>query len=400
MLKNKSKAIAIIFLIVFIDLVGFGLILPLSSYLAKDFGATGMQIGMLMMIYSLMQFIFSPIWGRLSDKVGRRPILLMSLLCSGLSYVGYSFSTSLTELFIWRALAGVFGANISTAMAYMADISDAKDRSKSMGLVGAAFGLGFMTGPFLGGILGDIGPSISTAPPFGRNFSALIAGIICFVNFIAAYFILKESLTTKSVKVRKSRWELLKSHALRPRISSLLLMGFLTTFAMAHMESTIFLYVMDKFQWSLRFTSFGFAYIGLVIVFTQGFLIRKLLPIYGERILLIAGVLLASVGLLAIPFVTGPYTMALSQTFFAIGTGLINPCLTGSLSLLSGKDEQGEIMGVYQSMSAMGRILGPALGGIVYDQLGHSSPYLLAGAIMLVTVILANKAIAMTEKKA
>ncbi len=400
MLKNNSKAIAVVFVIVFIDLVGFGLILPLSSYLAKDFGATGIQIGLLMMIYSLMQFLFSPVWGRISDRIGRRPILLMSLLFSGMSYLGYSFSTSLTELFIWRALAGVFGANISTAMAYMADISEAKDRSKSMGLIGAAFGLGFMTGPFLGGILGDIGPSISTEVPFGRNFSALVAGCICFLNFIAAYFVLKESSKTRSIRKRKSRWNLVKAYALRPRVGSLLLMGFLSTFAMAHMESTIFLYVMDKFEWSLRFTSFGFAYIGLVIVFTQGYLIRKLLPKYGERNLLIAGVILAAIGLLSIPAVVGPYTMALSQTFFAIGTGLINPCLTGSISLLSNSDEQGEIMGVYQSMTAMGRILGPALGGFVYDSFGHSSPYFLAGGIMLFTMLMAKKGISQVEKKA
>lgn len=398
MLKNKSGAIAIIFTIVFIDLVGFGLILPLSSFLAKDFGATGLQIGLLMMIYSLMQFLFSPFWGRLSDRVGRRPILLMSLLCSGLSYIGYSFSTSLVELFIWRGLAGVFAANISTAMAYMADISEAKDRSKSMGLIGAAFGLGFMTGPFIGGILGDIGPSISTEAPFGRNFSALVAGLICLLNFAAAYFILKESLATKNPRPRKSRWELLKAHAFRPRVSPLLLMGFLATFAMAHMESTIFLYVMDKFGWSLRFTSFGFAYIGLIIVFTQGFLIRKLLPKYGEKKLLISGVILAGVGLLAIPLSQGPWTMALCQTFFAIGTGLYNPSLTGSLSLLAGKEEQGEILGVFQSMSSMGRILGPALGGVVYDQIGHSAPYIFAGLIMLFSVVLAKHGVKKEEK--
>jgi MFS transporter, DHA1 family, tetracycline resistance protein len=398
MLKNKSSATAIIFVIVFIDLVGFGLILPLSSYLAKDFGASGLQIGLLMMIFSLMQFLFSPVWGRLSDRVGRRPILLMSLLCSGLSYVGYAFSTSLVELFIWRGLAGLFGANISTAMAYMADISDTKDRSKTMGLVGAAFGLGFMTGPFLGGILSDVGPYISMSPPFGHNFSALVAGGICFINFIAAYFVLHESLDVKNVRPRKSRWDLFKSHALKPRIGSLLLMGFLGTFAMAHMESTIFLYVMDKFGWSLRFTSFGFAYIGLVIVFTQGFLIRKLLPRYGERQLLMAGVLLVSIGLFYTPLAIGPLTLALSQTFFAIGTGFINPSLSGSLSLLSARDEQGEIMGVYQSMTAMGRILGPALGGFVYDSWGHASPYILAGSVMLICLGLAKSGISAAEK--
>ena len=391
MQKGKKASLIIVFMIVFMDLVGFGMILPLSTYLAKDFNASPTEIGLLMTLFSLMQFIFSPFWGKLSDRIGRRPVLLMSLLCSGLSYIGYAYASELWMLFLWRGLAGLFSANISTAMAYIADITEEKDRSKSMGLIGAAFGLGFMMGPFIGGLLGSKGSLISSEPPFGQNFAALIAGCICILNFLFALKILKESKKDSKVRERKSRLLLLKQHFLRPDIGKLLLLTFLSVFSMAHMESTIFLYAIEKYDWSFEILNYGFAYIGFVIVFTQGFLIRKLLPKFGEKILLRMGILSASLGLFYIPFVEGLWGMAVSQTFFALGTGLINPSLTGSISILTSAEEQGEVMGVNQSMSALGRILGPALGGFIYGHFAQEAPYFLASLLMFLCIALIPK---------
>jgi len=388
---KKKASLAIVFLIVFMDLVGFGMILPLSTFLAKDFNASATEIGLLMTLFSLMQFIFSPFWGKLSDKIGRRPVLLMSVLCSGLSYVGYAFSTELWMLFVWRGLAGLFSANISTAMAYIADITEEKDRSKSMGLIGAAFGLGFMMGPFIGGVLGSKGALISSAPPFGQNFAALIAGIICILNFCFAYKILEESKKDSKVRKRKSRFAMLKQHFVKPDIGRLLLLTLVSVFSMANMESTIFLFAIEKFEWSFEILNYGFAYIGLVIVFTQGFLIRKLLPKFGEKILLRAGIISASLGLFYIPYVDSIITMALSQTMFALGTGLINPSLTGSISILTSAEEQGEVMGVNQSMSALGRIIGPALGGFIYGNVSQEAPYFLAAILMFTCLFLVPK---------
>ena len=197
-----KKVKLILFLIVFVDLVGFGMVIPLHPYLAREFGASPLQVGLLMAIYSLFQFLFSPFWGRVSDRFGRRPVLLVSLLGSTLSHLAFGLGTELWILFLARCLAGVFGANISTAMAYMADISDSKQRSKSMALIGAAFGLGFTLGPFVGGLCIQIGKALGTTAPYGSHFAALVASLICAINFLSSYFFLPES-QTESQKSRK-----------------------------------------------------------------------------------------------------------------------------------------------------------------------------------------------------
>ncbi|MEE6249690.1 MAG: MFS transporter [Bdellovibrionota bacterium] len=392
--QASKKALGIIFLIVFMDLVGFGMIIPLSTYLAKDLGASPLEIGLLMTIYSLMQFIFSPFWGKLSDRVGRRPILLLSLFGSSLSFLFYAYSTELWMLYASRALAGIFGANISTAMAYIADVTDKDSRSKGMGLIGAAFGMGFVFGPFIGGIFGDIGRSLGTEAPFGLNFSALIASGICFLNFFCAIKILKESLTPEmrqNLPKRSSRVKQISRFVTKPLLGSLLFTTLLSTVAMAHMESTMFLFVKEQFDWSLSFASYGFAYIGLMMVFTQGYLIRKWMPKYGERKLLVIGLIMSVIGMAGISFTTGVWSMLVVQTILALGYGLLNPSLLGSISLSGEANEQGQLMGVNQSMSALGRIIGPAAGGFVYQAIGKTSPYIVAASLFFLALIFIAK---------
>ena len=387
----SKKALSVVFVIVFMDLVGFGMILPLSTYLAKDLGATPLQIGLLMSVYSLMQFLFSPFWGRWSDRVGRRPVLLLSLFGSSSSYLFFAFSDELWMLYLSRALAGFFAANISTAMAYIADVTEADSRSKAMGLIGAAFGLGFVFGPFLGGLFGEWGQSLGDAPPFGMNFSALMASFICFANLLMATKILRESLSEerrRQLPVRKSRWQSLKAMGQKPVLAPLLLFSFLTTTAMANMESTLFLFVKERFAWSFSLASYGFAYIGLMMVFTQGYLIRKFLPRFGERRLLVFGSLLTGLGMLGIVATDGLWSMAVVQTVLAIGYGLLSPSLLGSISLQAEAGEQGELMGVNQSMAALGRILGPIAGGALYQQLGQNYPYIFAASLLLLCCLL------------
>lgn len=390
-MKEKKGALLIVFVIVFIDLVGFGMIIPLSSYLSKRFAATPFENGLLMSSFSIMQFLFAPFWGSLSDRFGRRPILLMSVLFSGLSYLGFAYATTYGSLLLWRCLAGVFAANISTAMAYISDVTTEENRSKGMGLVGAAFGLGFMFGPFLGGFFGSMGQEISPLPPFGMNFSALIAAGICFVNFLFALKILKESLPKDrraQIKKRESRILKLVGSIKKPVLGQLLLVTFLSTFAMAHMESTVFYLVIERFGWSLKFSSYGFAYIGLIMVITQGYLVRKLLPKFGERRLLLVGFALSSMGMLGIAFTWNVWSMAVTQTFLALGIGLVSPSLNGSISLVADQNAQGHIMGVNQSMSAMGRILGPLLGGFIYGNISQNSPYFFACSIMAICCLI------------
>jgi DHA1 family tetracycline resistance protein-like MFS transporter len=390
-MKNNKSALVIIFITVFIDLVGFGIVIPLSPYLAKNFGADALQVGLLMTVYSLMQFIASPFWGRLSDKLGRRPIILLSLLGASISHLIFSFGQSLEVLFFARFLAGIFGGNISAAMAYIADTTENKDRSKGMALIGVAFGLGFVLGPVIGGLTSQWGLQIGLLPPFGESFPALIASFICLMNFIFAFFKLKESLSKEnrlqSIK-RSSRFKNIIQFIKRPSLNILLITYFLNTLGMANMEASLFLYMRDKFSWSMTKSSWGFAYVGIIMVLIQGGVIRKIIPKYGEVKILLLGLFLAGIGMVGIGFSDQVFVLATFVTFMAIGSSFINPTVTGSMSLLSDSSEQGTVLGTGQSLSALGRVLGPALGGWVYRDVSIDFPFYVAGFLVFIGFLL------------
>ena len=382
----KSSPLLVVFLIVFIDLVGFGIIIPLGPYYATEIGATPTQVGVLMAIYSLMQFLFSPFWGRLSDKVGRRPILLMSLLGSSFSYLFFAFSTEFWMLLTARAFAGFFGANISTAMAYVADVTDEKNRSKGMGMIGAAFGLGFIFGPAIGGLLSEVGMRLGEHPPFGMGFAALGASTICFLNFLLATRVLKESLTEErkqKLQKRESRIVLIKRFLFQKPQGTLILMSFISTFAFAHMESTLALFVKDSWDWNFTKASFAFAYVGIISVFTQGFLIRRLMPKYGEPPLMFVGLSMTGLGMLGISLSTEVWMLGLAVTIMGLGTGLFNPSNLGGISLSTAPQEQGSALGVAQSFSALGRILGPLSGGFIYGHFGMRYPFAVSALVLV-----------------
>lgn len=394
-MKLKRNPVIIIFLTVFLDLVGFGMIIPLNPYLARTFGADPFQVGCLMTVYSLMQFICSPFWGKLSDRVGRRPIILFSLLGVGLSHIGFAFAGTYTMLFVARMCAGICSANISTAMAYIADVTEAKDRSKGMGLIGAAFGLGFLVGPFLGGVFSIVGSELGSAPPFGPSFPAVAAGVLCLLNVAFAWFFLVESLPPEKraasvARPREGRFRFLAKYLRRPVLGPLMGVYFLSSLAMAHMEASLFLFMQDRFQWDQMKSSFGFGYVGIVMVITQGYLIRKLIPRFGEGRILLTGLLFATIGFLGIAYAPSILWMAVAVTFLGLGNGFANPSLTGSMSLLTDADEQGQMMGVNQGLSALGRVIGPVTGGLLYRDVGGFVPFLVAGGLMALGFVVAN----------
>lgn len=220
----KDKRLLIIFFTVFIDLVGFGIIIPLNPYLAERFGASPAEVGLLMSVYSLTQFLFSPVWGQLSDRYGRRPIILLSLIGGGFSHLGFAFADTFWGLILARALAGMFGGNLPAAMAYIADVTEEKDRTKSMGLVGAAFGLGFILGPAIGGFAAHWGEYFGSLPPFGGSFPALVAAGICLLNAGAAYRFLPETLRAPKAQSaeRFLRFKKLLSCLQKPTLSTLI----------------------------------------------------------------------------------------------------------------------------------------------------------------------------------
>ncbi len=388
--RSPRSPIFVIFMTVFIDLVGFGIIIPLSPFLSTKFGATATQIGLLMAVYSLFQFIFSPFWGSLSDRIGRRPVILISLFGGALSYVWFAFAQSLWMLFAARALAGLFGGNISTAHAYIADVTDEKNRSKGMGLLGAAFGLGFIFGPVLGGLLTVAGRKLGSEPPLGDSFPALGAAAICFVNFGIAWFVLKESLPQNLRNLsshRRGRFNHLFEHLRRPLVGQLIYVFFLSGLAMALMEVMLFPFMQSKFGWDQVQASYGFAYVGVLMVFTQGYLIRKWMPRYGEPLLLMLGLLLFAISLFGIAMSETVMAMAIVMTLLALGNGFMRPPNLGMISLLTPAHEQGAVLGVTNSLASLGRILGPVLGGVLYERIGRSAPFVSAGSLALIAFV-------------
>lgn len=397
--SSRFHALSLVFAIVLLEFTAFGMIIPLSPYLARDFGADDLQVGLLMSVYSLAQLIFAPLWGYLSDRLGRRPIILICLIGSSFFYLWFAFAHTLGTLFLTRILAGVFGAVMSVAMACIADITGEKERSKNMGLVGAGIGLGFIIGPLLGGIFGLLGKYLGADPPFGSNFSAFGAFLVCVLNLAIAFFFLKESFT-KSDKaflsfknifsgfkgIHKTRIKNLTRVMRFPVLKQVLFMYFLLTLALAGIEASLFLYVRDKLSWSHFPSSIGFTYIGLMLVLTQGFLVRKLIPIFGENKTVIWGFIIAGIGFAGVGLTNWLWFLTVSVTLLCVGYGLASTCLSGAVSLLTSKNQQGEIFGAQQSLFSMARITGPALGGWFYRDLSPSAPFYISGLLAFVAL--------------
>ncbi len=388
-ISNKKAQLAVIFFTVFIYLVGFGIIIPIIPILSRDFGANSLETGLLLSCYSLMQFLFAPFWGRLSDRLGRRPILTFCLIGEGLSYLLFAWARNLEWLFVARILAGFFGASISTASAYISDITPPNERSKGMALIGVAFGLGFVVGPALGGGLTIWGRTISAEKFFDTSFAALWVAGLCFATFIFAFKYLKESLNEKSTSAEKKKrllvmWQYLSKKTVGPLMTVFLL----SSLAMSSMEATLILFMGEKFQWDVKQVSFGFAYIGVIIIFTQGFLVRRLLPKWGERKVLRLGLTLFTCGLAIIGLAPSIAAMTVAMTLLSLGNGLSNPSILGSISLLSNSQEQGAALGVTQSMASLGRIIGPALGGAIYGSIAITAPFWASTAMALIALVI------------
>ncbi len=388
--KTDKKPLVIIFFTVFIYLLGFGIVIPTIPIISTQLGATAFQAGLLMSAYSFMQFIFSPFWGRLSDQHGRRPILLICLAGEVFAYLLFSQATNLPLLFIARLLSGFFGASISTASAYISDITPPQERSKGMALIGVAFGLGFLFGPAIGGGLTLWAEHISPDPFFRSSFSSYWVAGLCLLTFLFAFRYLKETNTKISAAAeKKNRFSRILHYFRIETIGPLMFIFFLSSFAMSCMEATLVLYAKDRFGWGLKEVSFGFAYIGVIIVLTQGFLVRRLIPKVGEKQVLRAGLIFMVIGFSTIAIANSIPVLALAQTFLAVGVGFTNPSILGAISLLTSDNEQGTTLGTTQGLSSLGRIIGPALGGALYSALTLTSPFVFSSALMMIALFIA-----------
>ena len=361
----KRSPLVVIFTTVFIDLVGFGIVIPVLPFYAEGsrFNATPRTVGLLFASYSIMQLIFSPILGRLSDKHGRRPVLLISIIGTGIGFLILGFANTLWMLFVGRILDGITGGNISTAQAYIADITTKENRAKGMGLIGAAFGLGFVFGPAIGGILSRWGVGV----PF------LFAAGLCFANALLLYFTLPETVTRDhpariSAAGGRGLAQLIQSLA-NPRLAFVLIIYFLFIVAFSIMTTSFSLYTMFRFGYDAQHTGYLFAYVGILAVIVQGGLIGRLVKRFGEMWLVIVGAFLFAGSLFAVPFV-GPATgglvaLLVGGGLFSIGNSLSAPSLTSLASKSVGAGEQGSVLGVTQSVASLARAVGPTVAAVL-----------------------------------
>jgi MFS transporter, DHA1 family, tetracycline resistance protein len=359
------RAVPTLFLIVVVDLVGFGLVIPLLPFYAVRFAASPQEVTALVAIYSLAQLMTAPLWGRLSDRVGRRPVLIVSLTASALAYLWLGGATALWMLFAARAFAGACAGNIAAAQAYVADVTRPEERARGMGLIGAAFGLGFMIGPALGGLLAGNDPAAADL----ETPAWVAAGLSAFA-LLGVALLLSESL---------------------PILSRLIVVNFLVILAFAGMQSVFAIWAMPQLGWGPGQVGYVFAYIGLVSAVLQGGLIGRLTRYFGEERLLLSGLALISAGFLIMPFAHHLPVLGGAVTGLALGTGLVQPAINSLISRRAGPDEQGEIMGVAQSAGSLSRVLGPLAAGSSFAAFGRNSPYFLTAVLVAVTLLLALK---------
>lgn len=397
----EKPRLLLLFLTLFFVMLGFGIIIPNLAYYAEDIGATPTEIAVLMSIYSGMQLLFAPLWGRLSDKHGRKPAILLGLLGNAVALAGFGLAKSYVWLFIARSAAGVASAAVlPTVMAYVADVTTEEERGSGMGLMGAAMGLGFILGPALGGIMGR------------HDVPFFVAGGLSLLTFLFAMCLLPESLPFNkrgfkphlpgaeahdesgqgSARDRSAHYDYKEFWTgLKSPLNSLFLVAFFTTFSFAGLEATFPLFIEKGWNYGQREMGWMFAIIGVIVVPLQGGLLGRLINRFGERRLILIGMVLNAVGmaLLSGPswFAPTSFLMLTSYlTLAGIGNQLIRPTNTSWISKQT-HIGQGTAIGIMDAFLSLGRILGPLLGGWLYEQDAYPYP-ILAGILLIAAVCL------------
>ena len=402
----RKPTLLVIFLTVFVDLIGFGLVLPLLPNYSKNFGASGLEVGIIMAAYSLMQFLFAPVWGALSDRIGRRPVLLVSLAGAAVSYgifaigSGMTGRAALTVILLSRLFAGICGANITVAQAYIADITPPQDRSKRMGLIGMAFGLGFIVGPAL---------SVAAQGLFGPTGPGWAASVICGLNFLLAIVRLPESWKPGGIPAPKRARLAQVQHTLAtPKVGLLVFVFFLATLGFTCFESTLGLLIQQNFlldhDASARANAILFCYCGIIGAFVQAGPIGRAVKKFGEPRLIAGSLIIFGLSMAPLPFIKGDSHLTFSLLFqsaglpwlmllfvagwLAIGSSLTRPPLFGLLSILTPAAEQGASLGVAQSGGSLARVIGPPVAGWLFDR--HPTwPYLGVAVIAVIAGLIA-----------
>jgi DHA1 family tetracycline resistance protein-like MFS transporter len=387
----RAASIGTLFLTVFLDLLGFGLVIPFLPGLARRLGAGDFMATVPGAVFSVMQFVFIPIWGRLSDRVGRRPVLLWSIAASAIGMTLLGLAPTLPLLIGARIWSGIATANIAVAQAYVADVTPPEGRARGMGIIGIAFGLGFILGPFIGGELSrfPIGGREGTLPSF-------VAAGLSVINLLLALRTLPESLPPAVRGQQRRRAVPIDFAALRatvrvPGIGAAVAINFMLVLWFAGMEQTFRLFTADGFGMSDAATGRVFGLVGVVMAFTQGGLIPRLAPRLGEARLVQAGVAIQALAFTLLGLSTrmgGVVTLYISAGLIALGNGATQPALPAFASRRAPPGTQGGTLGTLQSAAALARALGPLLGGALYAMIAPSAPYLIgAGGLVIATLV-------------
>lgn len=409
----NKPALATVFLVVVIDLLGFGIVLPLLPFYAQEFAASAVTIGLLYSVYSFMQLIFSPILGSWSDRIGRRPIMLISTMGAIIAYTIFGLAESLSVLFFSRIVAGTMGGNISTAQAYIADVTNDENRARGMGLIGAAFGIGFALGPAMATALihpafhemvGNMG-LVQFAEWMSTNRFALpgfFAALLSFCSFLMVLFKLPETVDTSKKTASTSRrpsvfsprfWKMLpakKTDSSRNYLIPLIIGFFLLSFGESNLYSAFPLFAEAELTMTAEQVGVQFFYIGIIAVVVQGFLIKPLTSIFSEEKIFMAGNFFMVAGLGLIPFATSSITLAMFFGLMAFGKSLNTPTITSLISKEAGSDNVGAVMGASQGLSGLGRMIGPTWGGVLFS-VWYGLPFVATAIIVSSTIWIAYR---------
>lgn len=373
---DTKKALPVLFLVMFLVMVGFGIIIPVIPFYAEEIGANPTQLGLLMAVYSLMQLLFAPMWGRISDRIGRKPVMMIGILGLALSFFLMALSTELWMLFAARIIGGLLSsANMPTVMAYVADITSEEDRGKGMGVIGASVGLGFIFGPAIGGIFSQ--SSLNT--PF------YLAGASSLLTFFLVAFVLKESLSVEQ-RSGQSREKTSLLKAFNGPVSVLFILQLFVSLSLSGLEATFAYFAAEKAGLGSVKLGYIFMIMGLAGAIVQGGLVGRLTKKYGEGVVIQTGVVISAIGFALILLIEGFGTAALFLTVFGIGNGLIRPSVS---SLLTKKSTagHGSTTGLLSSFDSLGRIIGPPLGGWLFS-IAIGLPYISGIVLSFVALIL------------
>ncbi len=404
----QRSPLIIILATVFIALIGFGIVIPLLPVYAERYGASGFEVGLLMMSYSLMQFIVAPLAGRLSDRIGRRPVLLGALALTSASYVLFGLADNLTMLFVSRVLAGIGGADITVAQAYIADVTPPQKRARGMGLFGAAFGVGFIIGPSLTTLSVTLAPFLKDGVALlaeslaasgsdlyrslvvlgghlADNLPAYLAALLAGFTALFAFFRLPEP-----AQHEERRQSAGTKISLSRAVQLLMGLNFITVVVMSLLQGMMVLYNLEKFGWHEKENGLFLAYVGIIAATIQGGLVGKLAGRFGERGLVRVGLLFMAVGMLLFGLAEHIWMLLVGGAIYSVGFAVVLPSLSSQVSQEAPDNRQGVVLGRFQSVGSMARITGPLVGGILYDYIGMSWPFFTAAALALIGGIAAN----------